>query len=113
MDSGGPVGGRRTLVEDALLGALARAQGLYEHVPLAPALQDVELEHGELLARVDRAAGDQQWRWMVAHGAAHCRCAPFARRCRWSTSPACRSCPGNRRGGAGGRLSLFGGDRMP
>jgi hypothetical protein len=42
-----PVGGRRPLVEDERLGALAAAERLVEDVALAPALEDLLLEGGE------------------------------------------------------------------
>src|SRR6185437_10000983 len=42
--TGPPVGGGRPLVEDPLLGSLAVAQGLAEHVALAPAPQHLLLE---------------------------------------------------------------------
>ena len=50
---GAPVGRRRALVEDVGLRALAPADRLSEHVALAPALQDLLLERGKGLLRID------------------------------------------------------------
>jgi hypothetical protein len=50
------VGGRRALPEDPRLGALAGGGRLVEHVALAPAREDLLLELGEGLLRVDRTA---------------------------------------------------------
>ena len=51
------VGGRRPLVEDPRLGALAAAHRLVEDVAVAPALEHLLLERGEVLARVYGAVG--------------------------------------------------------
>ena len=59
--AGPAVGGRRALVEDVGLGALAPADRLAEHVALAPALEDLLLEVGEGLLRIDgRVAGHRE-----------------------------------------------------
>ena len=52
---GPPVGGRRALVEDPRLGALAAAHRLREDVALAPALEHCLLEVGERLRGIDGA----------------------------------------------------------
>ena len=57
MGPGAAVGGRRPLVEDPRLGALAAAHRLGEDVALAPALEHRLLELRERLARVDGAEG--------------------------------------------------------
>ena len=48
VGAGAAVGGRRALVEDELLGALAAAHRLAEDVALAPALEHLLLERGEV-----------------------------------------------------------------
>src|SRR5207302_8636523 len=55
-----PVGRRWTLVEDPLRSVLSGAQRFREHAALAPALEHLELQSGQLLARVDFARGDQR-----------------------------------------------------
>ena len=58
--AGSPVGGRRALVEDERLGALAAADRLVENVALAPALEHALLEFGERLGGVDWAVASHE-----------------------------------------------------
>ncbi len=62
------VGRRRTLVEVPALRARADTQRLGEHVALAPALEHLQLELGQLAPRVDLAARDQRVSVLCRHG---------------------------------------------
>ena len=112
VDSGRPVGRRRALVEDPLLGFLAQAQGLREDVALMPAREDLELERGQLLSRVHLAAGYQRMRGRVAHGAAHCRCGLSAGRCGAVSVGAPGADRSSRRAVEPGGLSFGGGEAL-
>ena len=79
VGAGPPVGGRRALVEHVRLGALAAAHRLAEDVALAPALEHLLLELGEV--------GLGGKRTERGHGARDCRFPPWARWMNWT----CRS----------------------
>ncbi len=63
-----PVGGGGSLIEHPRLRSLAQAHGLREDVALAPALQDLQLQRGQILARVHLAGGQQLVARWGCHG---------------------------------------------
>ena len=76
VGAGAPVGGRRALVEDVRLGALAAADRLAEDVALAPALEDGLFETWEV-----GLGGERTER---GHGTRDCRFPPWARWTSWT-----------------------------
>ena len=76
VGAGPPVRGRRALVEHVRLAALPAAHRLAEDVALAPALEDLLLELGEV-----GLGGERTER---SHGVSHCRFPPWARSTSWT-----------------------------